>query len=116
MKPFPHFLCSLLFCSVAFSDERPNILFAFADDWGHYASAYAALEDRPGPNSVVKTTNFDRIANEGNSIYERVCELAFVHAVPEFTVVGADIFSVRARGPFCRERYGMIRYLPSHCS
>ena len=65
MKHFSHFLYSFLFSSVAFSDERPNILFAFADDWGHYASAYAALEDRPGPNSVVKTTNFDRIANEG---------------------------------------------------
>ena len=65
MKHFSHFLYSFLFSSVAFSDERPNILFAFADDWGHYASAYAALEDRPGPNSVVKTTSFDRIANEG---------------------------------------------------
>ena len=65
MKHFSHFLYSFLFSSVAFSDERPNILFAFADDWGHYASAYAALEDRPGANSVVKTMNFDRIANEG---------------------------------------------------
>jgi len=48
-----------------FADSRPNILFAFADDWGHYASAYAALEEQPGPNSVVMTPNFDRIANEG---------------------------------------------------
>lgn len=28
---------------------RPNIVFAFADDWGRYASAYADYE---GPNSL----------------------------------------------------------------
>lgn len=44
---------------------RPNILFFFADDWGRYASAYAAAESRPSLNQVVKTPNFDRIAREG---------------------------------------------------
>ncbi len=43
---------------------RPNILFAFADDWGRYASAYAALE-RGGPGDLISTPNFDRIAREG---------------------------------------------------
>jgi hypothetical protein len=38
---------------------RPNILFAFADDWGRYASAYAKLEPG-GPSDVVKTPHFDR--------------------------------------------------------
>ena len=45
--------------------KRPNILFAFADDWGKYASCYEAIE---GPNSIhslIKTPNIDRIANEG---------------------------------------------------
>lgn len=45
--------------------QRPNILFAFADDWGKYASCYAALE---GPNSVhtvLQTPNIDRLAKEG---------------------------------------------------
>jgi N-sulfoglucosamine sulfohydrolase len=45
--------------------KRPNILFAFADDWGRYASAYAATETRPSPNQVVVTPNFDKIASEG---------------------------------------------------
>ncbi len=45
--------------------DRPNILFAFADDWGKYASAYADLEPGPGPNAVIKTPNFDRVAREG---------------------------------------------------
>ena len=27
--------------------DRPNILFAFADDWGRYASAYAKTDGRP---------------------------------------------------------------------
>ncbi len=47
------------------AEERPNILFAFADDWGRYASAYAAVEKKPGPNSLLKTPNFDRVAKEG---------------------------------------------------
>jgi hypothetical protein len=45
--------------------KRPNILFAFADDWGRYASAYAKL-DGPGTLSdAVQTPNFDRVAREG---------------------------------------------------
>jgi arylsulfatase A-like enzyme len=46
-------------------DKRPNIVFAFADDWGRIASAYAKL-DGPGTiNDVVQTPNFDRVAREG---------------------------------------------------
>jgi uncharacterized sulfatase len=46
------------------TSDRPNIVFAFADDWGRYASAYGELE--PGTcNDVVQTPNFDRIAKEG---------------------------------------------------
>lgn len=38
-------------------NERPNILFAIADDWGLHAGAYGT--------SWVKTPTFDRIAREG---------------------------------------------------
>ncbi len=48
----------------AFADERPNILFAFADDWGRYASAYASLTPG-GPSDIVQTPNFDSIARDG---------------------------------------------------
>ena len=44
---------------------KPNIVFAFDDDWGRYTSAYEKLE---GPNSLnawIDTPNFDRVANEG---------------------------------------------------
>lgn len=47
------------------AEKRPNILFAFADDWGRYASAYAKLDGPGGPSDVIKTPNFDRIAREG---------------------------------------------------
>jgi N-sulfoglucosamine sulfohydrolase len=47
------------------ADTRWNILFIFADDWGRYASAYAAVDGRPSPNDVVKTPNIDRVAREG---------------------------------------------------
>ncbi len=45
--------------------RRPNVLFAFADDWGRHASAYAQLDGPGSINDVVSTPNFDRIASEG---------------------------------------------------
>lgn len=45
-------------------DGRPNIVFAFADDWGRYAGAYARLEPG-GPSDLVSTPHFDRVAREG---------------------------------------------------
>jgi arylsulfatase A-like enzyme len=49
----------------AVAAERPNILFCFADDWGRFASAYAALDSKPTANSVVKTPNIDSVAARG---------------------------------------------------
>ena len=43
----------------------PNILFAFGDDWGRYASAYAAHEGPRSVNAVLRTPHFDRVAREG---------------------------------------------------
>ena len=44
---------------------RPNILFAFADDWGRYASAYQGLEGERSLNALLDTPHFDRVAREG---------------------------------------------------
>jgi arylsulfatase A-like enzyme len=51
----------------AFAAEktRPNILFAFADDWGRHASVYAKTDGPGGLNDVVQTPNFDRLASRG---------------------------------------------------
>ena len=46
------------------AEARPNILFAFADDWGRYAGAYSQLETGQ-PSDIVKTPAFDRVAREG---------------------------------------------------
>ena len=46
-------------------EKRPNILFAFADDWGRYASAYRQVEGDSTPNALLETPNFDRVAREG---------------------------------------------------
>ncbi len=46
-------------------DNRPNILFAFADDWGRYASAYADIDGAGSLNELLTTPNFDRVASEG---------------------------------------------------
>lgn len=50
--------------SAARGDEKLNILFAFADDWGRQASAYAKLQPG-GICDAVNTPNFDRVASEG---------------------------------------------------
>jgi N-sulfoglucosamine sulfohydrolase len=45
--------------------HRPNILFAFADDWGRCAGAYAAVDGAGTLHEVVRTPRIDRIASEG---------------------------------------------------
>ncbi len=68
--------CVVLACAIAVGivpatgapaaePKRPNILFAFADDWGRYASVFAAVEGAGSINDVIKTPNIDRIAREG---------------------------------------------------
>jgi uncharacterized sulfatase len=67
MLRFRWWFVVLFFCASlpsARADDRPNILFAFADDWGRYASIYAKLQPG-GPSDLVSTPNFDRIAREG---------------------------------------------------
>lgn len=44
---------SLGLSTLAHSEERPNILFAFADDWGRHASAYVATDGRSGSSLEV---------------------------------------------------------------
>ena len=46
------------------ADDRPNIFFFFADDWGKYASLYAD-SDKPSLNDVLDTPAIDRIGREG---------------------------------------------------
>lgn len=50
---------------VAADARRPNILFAFADDWGRPAGAYAGLDGPGSVNDVLRTPHFDRVAREG---------------------------------------------------
>jgi len=60
--------CVLLSAAAAAAnaaEKRPNILFAFADDWGRYASAYAKIDGPGTVGDALQTPNFDRIAREG---------------------------------------------------
>jgi len=45
--------------------KPPNIVFAFADDWGRYAGAYSRFEGERSLNALIDTPNFDRVAGEG---------------------------------------------------
>ena len=51
--------------SMNIPNTRPNILFAFADDWGRYASCYAGIGGSSALCSLIETPNIDRIAREG---------------------------------------------------
>ena len=56
---------ALLAGSATAADRPPNVLFCFADDWGRYASCYAALDAKPTANSVIKTPHIDSVAARG---------------------------------------------------
>ena len=51
--------------SGAADGRRPNILFAFADDWGRQAGIYAESDGPGGLQDIVRTPNFDRLARRG---------------------------------------------------
>ena len=51
--------------AAAARQPRPNILFAFADDWGRFAGAYAELDGAGSLNELVRTPHFDRLARDG---------------------------------------------------
>ena len=57
MKLLLALLSSLVIGHSSFAAERPNILFAIADDWGPHASAYGT--------PWIKTPAFDRVARGG---------------------------------------------------
>ncbi|MBI5759258.1 MAG: sulfatase [Planctomycetales bacterium] len=74
MNHVVRYLCCILTCLLSVSlapvawavaKSPPNILVAFADDWGRFASAYARLDGPGSINDVVQTPNFDRVAREG---------------------------------------------------
>ena len=95
MKPrlsfsIPAFFILLWFASSAgAANERWNILFIFADDWGRYAGCYQGLDGRTNLNDVVKTPNVDKVARDG--VLFRNC---FVNA-PSCTPCRSSLLSGR---------------------
>jgi N-sulfoglucosamine sulfohydrolase len=55
----------VLLFPVAVAAGQRTMLFAFADDWGRYASLLATVDGPGGINDVVQTPNFDAIACRG---------------------------------------------------
>ncbi|MBC9888394.1 MAG: sulfatase-like hydrolase/transferase [Opitutae bacterium] len=62
---FPLFCLFATAAGALFADERPNMVFLFADDWGRYASAYEKVEGPQSISALIDTPHFDRVANEG---------------------------------------------------
>ncbi|MEL0099204.1 MAG: sulfatase-like hydrolase/transferase, partial [Opitutae bacterium] len=75
--------------SFCYGAKRPNILFAFADDWGQQAGIYAEVLGRGGINDLAKTPNFDKLAKSGVLFTH-----AFVNA-PSCTPCRSSILSGR---------------------
>jgi len=66
MKPSLSLLALPLGAVTAFgADNRPNIVFAFGDDYGRYASIYAGVDGDDKISPLIQTPNFDRVAREG---------------------------------------------------
>lgn len=65
MKTLAAFAAFLLLAASAAASDRPNILFLFADDWGKFASAYATPDGAGSINEIVRTPNFDKLAERG---------------------------------------------------
>lgn len=59
-------IANIVCSSAAWSQgsERPNIVFAFADDWGRYASVYRE-PNKPSINDIINTPNVDALAANG---------------------------------------------------
>lgn len=82
-------LFQFLALSVNAANERWNILFIFADDWGRYASCYKGLDGRTNLNDVIQTPNVDKVARDG--VLFRNC---FVNA-PSCTPCRSSLLSGR---------------------
>lgn len=69
MKKLPLFCLAIagayVLAGALSAKDRPNILFAFADDWGRYAGAYADVDGPGTVNDILSTPNIDRVADEG---------------------------------------------------
>jgi N-sulfoglucosamine sulfohydrolase len=90
-RPLPFVLCVWVFACFGISShaKRPNILFAFADDWGRHASIYSKTDGCGTLNDVARTPNFDKIAESG---------VLFTHAyvnAPSCTPCRSSILSGR---------------------
>jgi len=84
-------VCAMLLATGALASaaERPNILFAFADDWGRHAGAYAKTDGAGSENDAARTPNFDALAETGVLFRN-----AFVNA-PSCTPCRSSILSGR---------------------
>ncbi len=96
LPPLRRLICLIGFAALALrlaaadsAAPRWNILFVFADDWGRYASTYAAIDGKPSLNDVIKTPNVDRMAREGTTFRN-----AFVNA-PSCTPCRSSLLSGR---------------------
>ncbi len=81
------------------AENRPNILFAIADDWGFHASAYGT--------PWVKTPAFDRVAREGLLFTQAYTPMAKCAPSRAIVLTGRHLWQLEAAG-------NHISYFPTH--
>ncbi len=99
-------LLTLLFVTAKspLAAKPPNIVFAFGDDYGRYASCYAPHDGEGSINEVIATPHIDRVAREGVLFLN-----AFVNA-PSCTpcrssLLSGQFFWRTGRGAILREAF-----------
>ena len=88
--------------------KRPNILFAFADDWGRYAGAYAQTrrprhDQRRGADAELRSRGPGR-----GAVPPGVRLRPELHAVPQRPPVGPALLADRSRCHPARRRLGRL--------
>lgn len=91
-------LVALFLAVAARAEERKlNILFAFADDWGRHAGAYAKIDGPGGVNDVVRTPHFDQLAASGVLFRRAFVSAPLLHPLPQRPAFRTGVLSHRAR-------------------
>lgn len=85
--------------AVSGQERRPNIVFAFGDDYGRYASIYALTDRSDALCRLVSTPNFDRVAREG-ALLTRVHAGAPISTPCRSSLLSGQYFWRTGRGAF----------------
>ena len=87
---------------------RPNIVFAFADDWGRYASAYPQPARRKHNPRTHRNSQLRQNSNRRRAIPQRACASSKLHAVSKLAAFGQILLADGTGSNSFRRKLGRI--------